>query len=155
MSDKLEGGCFCRSVRYTLTSAPMFVHCCHCRNCQSQTGSAFVLNALIETDRIEVLSGEPEITTVESGSGHPHDIYRCTDCRIALWSDYGRRPGLRFVRVGTLDDPTALSPDVHIFTRSKLPWIRLPEDVPSYEVYYDPEKLWPAESLERRRAILG
>jgi hypothetical protein len=114
-----------------------------------------VLNALIETDRIEQLSGEPELTTVESGSGQPHDIYRCPDCRTAVWSDYGRRPGLRFVRVGTLDDPTALSPDVHIFTRSKLPWVRLPENVPSYEVYYDVEKLWPPESLERRRAILG
>jgi hypothetical protein len=133
----------------------MFVHCCHCRNCQAQTGSAFVINALIETDRIEKLSGEPEPTTVESGGGRPHDIYRCPDCRTAVWSDYGRRPGLRFVRVGTLDDPTALSPDVHIFTRSKLPWVRLPEDVHSHEVYYDTEKLWPAESLERRRAILG
>ena len=155
MSDMLEGGCFCGKVRYRLTSAPMFVHCCHCRNCQAQTGSAFVLNALIETDRIEKLSGEPEFTTVESGSGHPHDIYRCPDCWTAVWSDYGRRPGLRFVRVGTLDDPTALSPDVHIFTRSKLPWVRLPENVHSYEVYYDTEKLWPPESLERRRAILG
>ena len=128
VSDKLEGGCFCKSVRYRLASAPMFVHCCHCRNCQSQTGSAFVLNALIETDRIEVLSGEPEPTTVESGSGRPHDIYRCPECRTAVWSDYGRRAGVRFVRVGTLDDPTALSPDVHIFTRSKLPWVRLPEN---------------------------
>jgi hypothetical protein len=126
----------------------MFVHCCHCRNCQIQTGSAFVLNALIETDRIEKLSGEPELTTVESGSGNPHDIYRCPDCRTAVWSDYGRRPGLRFVRVGTLDDPAALSPDVHIFTRSKLPWVRLSENVHSCEVYYDTEKLWPPESLE-------
>ena len=155
MSDRLEGGCFCGKLRYRLTSAPMFVHCCHCRNCQVQTGSAFVLNALIETDRIEMLSGEPGLTTVESGSGHPHDIYRCPDCRTAVWSDYGRRPGLRFVRLGTLDDPTALSPDVHIFTRSKLPWVRLPENAPSFEVYYDTEKLWPPESLERRRAVLG
>ena len=153
MSDTLEGGCFCRKVRYRLTSAPMFVHCCHCRNCQAQTGSAFVLNALIETERIEKLSGEPELTTVESASG-PHDIYRCPDCRTAVWSDYGRRPGLRFVRVGTLDDPAALPPDVHIFTRSKLPWVRLPENVHSYEVYYDTKKLWPAESLERRRVTL-
>ena len=154
MSDTFEGGCFCKAVRYRLTSAPMFVHCCHCRNCQAQTGSAFVLNALIETDRIEVLSGAPELTTVESGSGQPHDIYRCPDCRPAVWSDYGRRPGLRFVRTGTLDDPTALSPDVHIFTRSKLPWVRLPEGVPAFDVYYDPRELWPAESLERRRATL-
>ena len=155
MSDRLEGGCFCSKVRYALTSAPMFVHCCHCRNCQTQTGSAFVLNALIETDRIEKLSGEPAPTTVESGSSQPHDIYRCPDCLTAVWSDYGRRPALRFVRVGTLDDPAALAPDVHIFTRSKLPWIRLPDNVPAYEVFYDTKKLWPAESLERRRAALA
>jgi hypothetical protein len=153
MREMLEGGCFCRKVRYRLTSAPMFVHCCHCRNCQAQTGSAFVLNALIETDRIEQLSGSPEFTTVESGNGQPHDIYRCPDCLTAVWSDYGRRPGVRFVRIGTLDDPTALEPDVHIFTRSKLPWVRLPENVPSCEEFYDVGKLWPAESLERRRAI--
>ncbi len=114
-----------------------------------------MLNALIETDRIEKLSGEPEVTTVESGSGHPHDIYRCPDCRTAVWSDYGRRPGLRFVRIGTLDDPTALSPDVHIFTRSKLPWVRLPENVHSYRVYYETKKLWPTESLKRLRATFG
>jgi hypothetical protein len=155
MTDELEGGCYCSKVRYRLMSAPMVVHCCHCRNCQNQTGSAFVLNALIETDRIEKLVGEPEVTTVESGSGKPHDIYRCPDCRVAVWSDYGRRPGVRFVRVGTLDDPTALSPDVHIFVRSKLPWIRLPEDVPAYEELYDAATLWPPESLARRNAALG
>ena len=114
-----------------------------------------MLNAIIETNRIEKLSGEPELTTVESGSGHPNDIYRCPVCLTAVWSDYGPRPGLRFVRVGTLDDPAALPPDVHIFTRSKLPWVRLPENVPSFEVYYDIKKLWPPESLDRRRIILG
>jgi hypothetical protein len=155
MPTTYEGGCFCRKVRYRLSSAPMFVHCCHCRNCQNQTGSAFVINAIIETDRIELLSGRPEIDTVESGSGRPHDIYRCPDCRVAVWSDYGRRAGLRFVRVGTLDDPAALSPDVHIFTRSKLPWVRLPEGAPAYEVFYERDKLWPAESLERRRIARG
>jgi len=155
VSATYEGGCFCRKVRYRLTSAPMFVHCCHCRNCQNQTGSAFVINAIIETGRIELLAGRPEITTVESGSGRPHDVYRCPDCRTAVWSDYGRRPGMRFVRVGTLDDPATLPPDVHIFTRSKLPWVRLPEGVPAYDVYYETDRLWPAASLERRRAALG
>ena len=155
MSDKLEGGCFCKAVRYRLTPQPMFVHCCHCLNCQVQTGSAFVLNAIIETERIDLLSGELEITALESGNGKPHDIYRCSKCKAAVWSDYGRRPGVRFVRLGTLDDPTALSPDVHIFTRSKLPWVRLPDDVPSFEVYYKTKELWPAESLERLRAVSG
>jgi hypothetical protein len=151
----LEGGCSCSTVRYRLKSAPMFVHCCHCLDCQRQTGSAFVLNALIETDRIERLSGEPIPIAMPTDSGRPHDVYRCPECLTAVWSDYGRRPSLRFVRVGTLDDPKLLPPDVHIFTRSKQPWVRLPDDVPAVEVYYDMQKLWPAESLARRNAILG
>jgi hypothetical protein len=155
MTQGLEGGCACGQVRYRLGSAPMFVHCCHCRDCQRQTGSAFVINALIETDRIALLSGPPEPVAVPTDSGRPHDIYRCPNCRIAVWSDYGRRPSLRFVRVGTLDDPSALVPDVHIYTRSKLPWVRLPEVVPAFEEYYEMNVLWPKDSLERRRAILG
>ena len=123
MADDLEGGCACGAVRYRLGSAPMFVHCCHCRDCQRQTGSAFVLNALIETDRISLLSGDPAPVAVPTDSGRPHEIYRCPACQTALWSDYGGRPALRFVRVGTLDEPAALPPDVHIFTRSKLPWV--------------------------------
>jgi hypothetical protein len=155
MSERLEGGCACGAVRYRLESAPMFVHCCHCRDCQRQTGSAFVLNALIETDRITVLAGDPEPVPVPTDSGRPHDIWRCRTCRTALWSDYGGRAALRFVRVGTLDDAAALPPDVHIYTRSKLPWLTLPKEVPAFEVYYDSQSLWPAASLERRRAILG
>ncbi len=155
MAEAYEGGCACGAVRYRMTSSPMFVHCCHCLDCQRQTGSAFVLNAMIEADRIQLLSGTPEPVSVPTDSGRPHDIYRCPACRVAVWSDYGRRPALRFVRVGTLDNPAALRPDVHIYTRSKLPWIRLPEGVPAFEAFYDPQKVWPKESLERRRAILG
>ena len=153
--EALEGGCACGGVRYRLTAKPMFVHCCHCRDCQRQTGSAFVINALIETDRIEILSGAPEPVPVPTDSGRPHDIWRCPNCRTALWSDYGRRPAIRFVRAGTLDAPSSLAPDVHIFVRSKLPWVRLPDNVPAFEVYYDMKALWPAESLARRQAILG
>lgn len=132
----------------------MFVHCCHCHDCQRQTGSAFVLNALIESDCVDQLSVELEPVSMPTDSGRPHDIYRCSKCRTAIWSDYGRRRVLLFVRVGTLDDPTALAPDVHIYTRSKLPWVALPSGVPAFEAYYDPQKVWPAASLERRRAIL-
>jgi len=155
MAHALEGSCACGAVRYRLGSEPMFVHCCHCRDCQRQTGSAFVLNAIIETDRIALLSGDPRPVSVPTDSGRPHDIYRCPGCQTAMWSDYGRRLGLRFVRIGTLDDPAALAPDVHIFTRSKLPWVVLPDGVPSFEAYYSTKALWPAASLERRRAALG
>ncbi len=155
MTDGLEGGCSCGAVRYRLKTAPMFVHCCHCRDCQKQTGGAFAINALIETDRIEPLAGEPRPVSMPTESGRPHDIHRCPGCQVAVWSDYGRRPVLRFVRVATLDDPTAIEPDVHIFTRSKLPWVRLPEGVPAFEVYYDLKTLWPEASQARRQAILG
>jgi hypothetical protein len=149
---QFEGGCACGSVRYRLASTPMFVHCCHCRDCQRQTGSAFVLNAIIETDRIELLAGAPAPCRVPTDSGRPHDIYRCPQCATAVWSDYGGRPWLRFVRVGALDDAAALPPDVHIFTRSKLPWVRLPEGARAFDVFYELEKEWPPESLARRKA---
>jgi len=155
MADKLEGGCACGAVRYRLASPPMFVHCCHCLDCQRQTGSAFVLNALIETDRIALLAGKPEPVPVPTDSGRPHDIHRCPKCQTAVWSDYGRRPNLRFVRIGTLDDPTALAPDVHIYTRSKQPWVTLPAGTPAFAEYYDTPKLWPAEALARRKAAVG
>lgn len=151
----MEGGCACGAVRYRLTSGPMIVHCCHCRDCQRQTGSGFVVNALIETDRIVVASGAPEPTRMPTDSGRVHDVYRCPRCRTALWSDYGARPALRFVRVGTLDEPVALPPDVHIFTRSKLPWVGLPEGARIFEVYYDMRKEWTPEALARRRAAVG
>jgi hypothetical protein len=151
----MEGGCACGRMRYRLTSKPMFVHCCHCRDCQRQTGSAFVLNALIETDRVERLSGETEGVPVPTESGRPHVIHRCPACKVAVWSHYGGRPALSFVRVGTLDEPAALPPDVHIYTRSKLPWVPLPPGVPAFEAYYDSKALWPAESLARRKALFG
>lgn len=155
MSTIPEGGCACGAVRYRLLDAPLIVHCCHCRDCQRQTGSAFVINALIETARIALLRGRPEPVAVPTDSGRPHDIHRCPACRTALWSDYGRRPALRFVRVGTLDDPAALAPDVHIYTRSRLPWVSLPTDRPAFDAYYELTAVWSAESLARRRAILG
>jgi len=133
----------------------MFVHCCHCKDCQRQTGTAFVLNALIETDRIDVRSGDPRQHAMPTDSGKPHTVFRCSDCGTAVWSEYGGLKTLRFVRVGTLDDPQALPPDVHIYTRSKLRWITLPDGVPAFEGYYDSRKLWPAASLERRKAALG
>ena len=155
MTDVMEGGCACGLVRYRLESLPMFVHCCHCRDCQRQTGSAFAVNALIETDRITLLSGDPESVAVPTDSGRPHRIFRCPACRTAVWSEYGGRSALRFVRVGTLDDSAALAPDVHIYVRSKLPWITLPAGIPAFDAYYDSKTVWPAASLERRRAIFG
>lgn len=151
----LDGGCGCGRVRYRLREAPMFVNACHCTWCRRETGGAFVINAVIETDRIELAGAAPVAIAVPTESGRPHDIYRCPTCQVALWSDYGRRPAIRFVRVGTLDEPARLRPDAHIFVRSKLPWLALDPAVPAFEVFYDLPTQWPAASLARRRAILG
>ena len=150
----LEGGCTCRQVRYRLVSKPLFVNCCHCRWCQRETGTAFALNAVIEADRVETLAGEPELVLTPSQSGNGQKIWRCPRCRVAVWSNYsGGGDAVRFVRVGTLDDPDALPPDIHIFTESKQPWVILPDGVPAVPQFYDLETTWPPESLERRRAL--
>jgi hypothetical protein len=151
---KLDGGCACGAVRYRLTSKPLFVHCCHCLNCQRQTGSAFVINLLIETDRLELLAGEPVAISVarDDAGEHTQEIFRCPACQVAVFSQY-TSPEVRFVRAGTLDDPSTVAPDVHIYTRSKVPWVALPDSVPAFETFYDVEKLWPAASLARFQAL--
>ncbi|HEY7259821.1 MAG TPA: GFA family protein [Gaiellales bacterium] len=154
MATRLEGGCSCGAVRYRLRSEPMFVHCCHCLNCQRQTGSAFVINLLIEADRVEVVAGDPRAVDVPRDDGSTQRIHRCADCQVAVFSEY-TRPQVWFVRAGTLDDPAHVSPDVHIYTRSKLGWVALPDGVPAFDVYYDTKALWPPERYERLRAALG
>jgi hypothetical protein len=152
----LEGGCTCRAIRYRMMTRPMFVHCCHCRWCQRETGASFALNAMIEADRVVVLSGAPEIVNTPSNSGKGQKIWRCPTCRIAVWSNYaGAGAAVHFVRVGTLDRPDVLPPDIHIFTASKQPWVVLPEGTPAVAEYYDASDYWPAESLERRAAVLA
>jgi hypothetical protein len=147
-----EGGCACGAVRYRLTSEPLITHCCHCLNCQRQTGSAFVINLLIEADRMELLAGTPVPVDAPRDDGSSQRIFRCPTCQVAVFSEYGR-PEVRFVRGGTLDQPSGITPDVHIYTRSKLPWIRLPDSQPAFEVYYDSSVLWPAASLARLKAV--
>ena len=149
-----DGGCTCRRVRYRMTSKPLFVHCCHCRWCQRETGASFALNAMIEADRVQLLQGDVEVVDTPSNSGKGQKIARCPKCRIAVWSNYaGGGDALRFVRVGTLDEPDRLPPDIHIFTASKQPWVVLPPDTPAVAEYYKAAELWPEESLERRAVL--
>jgi hypothetical protein len=155
MTFPLEGGCDCKAVRYRMETKPLFVNCCHCRWCQRETGSAFAINAMIEADRVKLLKGVPEIVDTPSASGKGQKIARCPRCRIAVWSNYaGAGDAVRFVRVGTLDKPDQLPPDIHIFTASKQPWVVLPPGVPAVAEYYKSAEMWPKESLERRAALL-
>ncbi len=149
-----DGGCTCRHVRYRMTAKPLFVHCCHCRWCQHETGASFALNAMIEAERVETLSGEVEIVLTPSASGRGQKIARCPKCRIAVWSNYaGAGDAIRFVRVGTCDEPDRLPPDIHIYTASKQPWVVLPSGTPAVEEFYKAKEMWPAESLARIAAL--
>jgi hypothetical protein len=148
------GGCTCGAVRYEMASRPLFVHCCHCRWCQRESGASFALNAMIESDRVRLTNGEVEVIDTPSASGKGQKVARCPECRVTLWSHYAGAGGaIRFVRVGTLDEPDRVPPDIHIFTSSKQPWVVLPSDMPAVEYYYDRNERWPAESLERMAAV--
>ncbi len=152
----LEGGCGCGTVRYRLETRPLFVHCCHCRWCQRETGASFALNAMIEADRVTLLGAPPELVDTPSASGKGQKIARCPRCRIAVWSHYaGAGPTVNFVRVGTLDEPDHLPPDIHIFTDSRQPWVVLPPGTPAVAEYYDRKQYWPLASLARREALLA
>ena len=149
----LEGGCTCGHLRYRLAAEPMFVHCCHCRWCQRETGSAFALNALVESGRMLLLTGTTEAVDTPSASGKGQTIFRCPHCRVAVWSHYaGAGKAVSFVRVGTLDEPDRVAPDIHIYTESKQPWVLLPKNVPAVPKYYSLKEHWPAESLARLQA---
>ena len=151
-----DGGCACGHVRYRVRGEPMFVHCCHCRDCQTQSGSAFALNALYESDRVLATKGTVEPVLAATDSGQGQQIWRCPECRVALWSNYGGAVDkVRFLRIGTLDQPAELQPDIHIYTRSKLPWVQIPPAALAVEAYYDSSKNWPPASLRRLEAVFG
>lgn len=149
-----SGGCNCSKLRYTLKAEPMVVHCCHCTQCQRMTGSGFVINGVIETSNVEIETGSLKAFNLPSETGRKLIVYRCAECGTDIHTDYGGRETMIFVRMTTLDDPTRFGPDVHIFTRSKLPWISLPPQVPAYEAFYPTfEEVWTSEALQRRRAL--
>lgn len=153
----LEGGCSCRAIRYKLTATPLIVHACHCRDCQRITGGPFVINMWIESRFVDAGSAKPKSFTLKSGTGKLHEVFFCGTCGTYVWSRYHIVPtDCLFVRAGTLDNPAAVKPDVHIFTRTKLPWLSLPKDALAFESIYQLKDVWSAESLERlnRNAIL-
>lgn len=151
----LKGKCGCGAVTYQIATKPIIVHCCHCSECQIQTGSAFALNAIIESDRV-TFDGQVTEHEVPTPSGKGQVITRCADCGVAIFSSYMLRLGkLRYIRVGTLDDPSECPPDVQIFTSSKQPWVTLDHEIPIFEKIYDFKDVWPKSSLERWNDLFG
>jgi hypothetical protein len=149
---KLEGRCACGAIRYELTDQPLIVHACHCRDCQRITGSAFVINLWMENQNVRLTAGKPKRFALKGGSGQGHDVFFCGKCGTYVWSKYHGAPGdARFVRAGTLDKKHTFNPDVHVFTRSKAPWLELPKDAPAFKTFYKFDQVWSAESRERLR----
>ena len=154
--DLFEGGCTCGRVRYKVQAKPLIVHACHCRWCQRQTGGPHVINALFEAELVQLTTGEIENVLTDSPSGKGQIIARCPNCEIAVWSNYefgGLRERVRFLRVGTLDTPDLMPPDIHIFTSSKMPWYVIPADQKAVPEYYDTDEIWSEASLSRFRTL--
>jgi len=159
-TDFHDGGCACGHVRYSVKSEPLVVHCCHCSGCQRQNGSAFAVNALVETDRVEILQGDVTDILVPTPSGKGQRISRCPKCQVAVWSSYlilfgGIGDLVRFIRVGTLDDPGRMPPDVHIYTSSKQPWVTLSPEALVVDEFYKTDEVWSKDSLERQAALMA
>ena len=157
MSEKLAGGCTCGTVRYRLNRAPMITHCCHCSWCQRETGSAFVINAVIESTEVELLASPPQIILTPSNSGRGQMVARCPKCHVAVWSHYPTaREAAAFIRVGTLDDKSAITPDVHIFRSSALPWLALTDGKPAFDEFY-PDRLaiWGPDAMARWEKLMA
>ncbi len=155
-SNLIQGKCACGGVQYELTTSPMFVHCCHCTWCQRETGSAFAINALIETNHIRLVKGCLETIHTPSSSGIGQDIHRCSSCKTAVWSNYGAaKEAVSFVRVGTLTNPDSYPPDIHIFTSSRQQWVKLDNSIPVMAEYYQRSKYWPEESIARYRHAIN
>jgi len=154
----VDGHCTCGHVHYQTTATPLIVHACHCRGCQQNSGGAFALNALVEADSVTLVSGKVEEITVPTPGGTGQDIARCVRCKVAVWSNYNfggpLRKFIRFIRVGTLDDPDQMPPDIHIYTCSKQPWMILPEADRRVEEFYDVQATWSPQSLKRLATLM-
>ncbi|KUR73297.1 GFA family protein [Novosphingobium sp. FSW06-99] len=148
------GGCACGAIRYRLDDSPYAVNCCHCTDCQREVGSAFAVNAAIETTLLHVEGPTPQVVHLASASGAGQAVFRCPQCLTALWSHYGALGDkAAFVRAGTLDDPAQCPPTAQIWTRSKMPWVVLDPAIPTFEGFYSGRDI-PALLGERGAARL-
>lgn len=151
----MQGHCPCGAITYHLSQRPLFTHACHCTWCQRESGAAFALNAIIESEFLYV-EGVVEQTNTPSASGKGQIILRCPTCKVALYSHYaGAGRLMAFVRVGTLTAPTECPPDIHIFTSTKQPWLRLDDKIPAVSEFYDRKACWPQSSLDRRALLMA
>ncbi|MFT4560575.1 MAG: hypothetical protein ACI9BW_000309 [Gammaproteobacteria bacterium] len=152
---KLSGGCVCGQVRYELKDGPLFVHACHCSDCQRATGSAFVVNLGVASSDF-VIEGKTSTVTNPTPSGSGYDAHFCPNCATVLWSKYHfiDLPILA-LRGGTLDDPNLAPPTYHVHTRRKQSWVVLPNDTQIFDEWFEPAEVWSKEALTKIENMVG
>lgn len=131
-SDTLKGGCNCGAIRYAITSAPVAVAACHCTRCRRQSGAAYSVNLVI---RASSMSVEGSLAVFEEHDTESGELLRrefCGACGSPIRSVPTATPKFVAVKAGTLDDPAPFPPQLHIWTRSKLPWVQIPAELPHY-----------------------
>ncbi len=141
--ERLEGGCRCGAVRYRL-NLPKFpnAYACHCRDCQTWSGSAFSLQIVVPEEALEV-AGEPHLYEMATGEGEARRVSRqrgCATCMTRIYNTNSRRPGLAVLRAGTLDRSDELNVIAHIWVSRKVGGIDIPDGVSTW-----PEGAPPAE----------
>jgi hypothetical protein len=134
MSAPITGGCRCGAVRYRLELDRLPpVYCCHCRDCQTWSGSAFSQQVVVHEDVFALTAGAPVDYRLTGPSGAVSWQRMCGICHTRLQNTNSARPGLVVIRAGTLDASDRLTPALHIWVKRKQPWIVLPEDVPVFD----------------------
>ena len=127
------GRCLCEAVRYEVTAEPLVVYACHCSDCQTSTGSAFVLAMRLPAGSAAITRGPAKPFVRSRADGRKKAIMRCTECLTALWSESLPAADYLTVYAGSLDESPTLIPDAHIWTQDTQPWITLPRNVPCFE----------------------
>lgn len=148
-----KGTCVCGGVRYGLSAEPMALFCCHCTECQTASGSAFVTALRMPYGGVTVLRGEVRPYLRPEADGQKRNVFRCPQCLTALWSE--RLDSKEYVTVyaGTLDNSATLKPVAHIWTSDAQPWIKLPEDTLQFSE--NPPTMQPIVEAWRRRTLEG
>jgi hypothetical protein len=129
------GGCLCGRVRYQSAGEPLFSLLCHCRDCQHQSGSAFIAAMRVPVAGFLLTKGEPKLHVRASDAGNDVTLAFCDECGCPLYIRVSSRPDIVGLRVGSLDDPGEFQPEADIFVKSAQPWDHMNPDLPKYQTY--------------------
>ena len=131
---KIVGGCLCGSVRYESEAEAVLTTVCHCRDFQKQTSSAFSVLVVLPKGSLRIEGRAlASVETVGEDTGLPITRRFCPECGSGIMSEVTATPDLEWLKAGTLDDPSWLRPQMHMWTSSAQPWVSIDDAIPAYE----------------------